>query len=62
MSEMIVMVVKAPQLPGTMHTSQGNIIYAVCALILKALRINTSKCTTHHFLKLFEDMDEQPSF
>lgn len=59
MIEMILMVVNAPQLPSTMHTRQGNIIYA---LILKALRINTSKCTTYHFLKLFEDMGEQPSF
>ena len=62
MIEMILMVVKEPQLPSTMHTSQGKIIYAVYAWILKVLRINASKCTTYHFLKPFEDMDEQPSF
>ena len=43
------------------NTCKSGLHCAVYALTLKALRI-LNKCTTHHFLKLFEDMDEQPSF
>ena len=43
------------------NTCKSGLHCAVYALILKAPRI-LNKCTTHHFLMLFEDMDEQPSF